>query len=252
MQSRTAFYLSRRWGRWFTLGVMTERRESPVPAGTSTGFRATTRAGLIALAVALFALFPSVFNCALPPSAASEHTAVTADLSAAQAIRIADAMHTVLSIDREVYTVEVVERLQNQAGVIRASQHWREANALPIPALMVRMASERASSRTNAYSFGLISPWAINKDNLPKTAAESAGFELIVKDPKRPFYEVESRPDGKRQLIALYPDIAVSQACITCHSEHPDSPRRDFHIGDVMGAMIVRVTLDESQAKATH
>jgi hypothetical protein len=231
---------------------MTEHPELRVPERQSTGFRGTTRAGLVALAVAMFALFPSIFNCALPPSAASEHIANAADLPAKQAVRIADAMHTVLAIDREVYTVEVVERLQNQAGVIRASQHWKEANALPIPALMVRMAAERAASRTNAYSFGLISPWAINKDNLPKTPAETAGLESIIKEPKHPFYEVESRPDGKRQLIALYPDIAVSQACITCHSEHPDSPRRDFHIGDVMGAMIVRVALDDSGEKPSH
>jgi hypothetical protein len=34
----------------------------------------------------------------------------------------------------------------------------------------------------------------------------------------------------------MFPDLAVAEACVTCHNEHPESPKRDWRLGDVMGA----------------
>lgn len=44
-------------------------------------------------------------------------------------------------------------------------------------------------------------------------------------------------------FTAVYPDVAVSPACTTCHNDHKDSPRTDFDIGDVMGGVVIRVPL---------
>jgi len=44
-------------------------------------------------------------------------------------------------------------------------------------------------------------------------------------------------------LQAVYADRAVSQACIGCHNTHPDSPKRDFKLNDVIGGMIITVPL---------
>ncbi|MCH2249514.1 MAG: DUF3365 domain-containing protein [Cognatishimia sp.] len=38
------------------------------------------------------------------------------------------------------------------------------------------------------------------------------------------------------RLVAMYPDIASVQPCVTCHNEHPDSPKTDWKLDDVMGA----------------
>jgi adenylate cyclase len=35
---------------------------------------------------------------------------------------------------------------------------------------------------------------------------------------------------------ALFPDIAVTQACADCHNENVDSPKHDWRVGDIMGA----------------
>ncbi|MDE3049644.1 MAG: DUF3365 domain-containing protein, partial [Nitrospirota bacterium] len=40
------------------------------------------------------------------------------------------------------------------------------------------------------------------------------------------------------------PDRAVAQTCVTCHNEHPNSPRRDFKVGDVMGGIIITIPID--------
>jgi hypothetical protein len=34
----------------------------------------------------------------------------------------------------------------------------------------------------------------------------------------------------------MFPDYASVQPCITCHNDHPDSPKKDWVLNDVMGA----------------
>jgi len=45
----------------------------------------------------------------------------------------------------------------------------------------------------------------------------------------------------RKYFTAIYPDVAVAQACIQCHNEHKDSPRSDFAMDDVMGGVVIRI-----------
>ena len=49
---------------------------------------------------------------------------------------------------------------------------------------------------------------------------------------------------GRSYFTAIYPDRASLTSCADCHNRHPDSPRRDFKTGDVMGALVIRVPLE--------
>jgi hypothetical protein len=156
---------------------------------------------------------------------------------------VADAVHLVMSADREIYAKQVVDRLQNEEKVIRASEHWKDDKLLPLPAQMFRMGAERVRQQTRALSYALLSQWPINKQNAPHTAAEKAGLEAVAADPARNQYSVEAL-GGARYFTAVYADRAVSAACADCHNHHPDSPRHDFKPDDVMGAIVIRVAAD--------
>lgn len=47
---------------------------------------------------------------------------------------IADALHAIMESDRTVYTRLIVNRLQNEEKVIKASEHWKDDKALVLPA----------------------------------------------------------------------------------------------------------------------
>jgi hypothetical protein len=50
---------------------------------------------------------------------------------------------------------------------------------------------------------------------------------------------------GRKQYFqAIYPDLAVSQACIDCHNGHRLSPKRDFKLNDVMGGIAITIPLE--------
>lgn len=155
---------------------------------------------------------------------------------------MADALHAVMESDRTVYTRMVVNRLQNEEKVIKASEHFKDDKALPLPAQMFRFGAEMVAEKKLGFSYSLQSLWPINKQNMPKTALEKKGLEAVAKDPAKPFYGEETL--GKtRYFTAIYADKAVAPACVTCHNEHKDTPRKDFKIGQAMGGVVMRIPM---------
>jgi hypothetical protein len=157
--------------------------------------------------------------------------------------KMADALHAVMSADRTTYTRAVVNRLQNDEKVIKATEHWKDEKTLPLPAQMFRMGAEMVAEKNAGFSYALVSMWPVNKQNNPKTEAEKKGLKFVAENPEKNFYEEETLGD-KKYFTAVYADTAVAPACVTCHNEHKDSPRKDFKIGDVMGGVVVRIPLD--------
>lgn len=156
--------------------------------------------------------------------------------------RMSDALHAVMASDRAIYTKKVVNRLVKEDKVIKASEHWGDEKALPLPAQMFRMGSELVAKKTDDFSYSLISSWPINKQNSPKTKSEKDGLAYIEANPGKNFYGEESL-GGKKYFTAIYPDPAVAPACIDCHNEHKDSPRTDFKMGETMGGVVIRIPL---------
>jgi hypothetical protein len=154
---------------------------------------------------------------------------------------MADAVHAVLEADRAVYTKHVVNRLQNEQGVIKASEHWKDDKALPLPAQMFRMGSELATEKAKGLNYALLSLWPLNQQNKPRTDIEKAGLAFVAQHPGQNYYGSEEL-GGTGYFTAVYADTAVANACVECHNQHKDSPRRDFKLGDVMGGVVVRIS----------
>jgi len=164
------------------------------------------------------------------------------DCGGVPAERVADFVYAVIQADRTFYTAHVVERLEKK-GVVVASENWREANTLPLPAQFLQEASRLAGTAQAGIGYRLISFWPINKQNLPKTEFEQKGLFETSQHPDRPYTETVMNGTDV-YLQAVYADRAVSQACIGCHNAHQDSPRRDFKEKDVMGGVLISIPIN--------
>jgi hypothetical protein len=153
-----------------------------------------------------------------------------------------DSLFAVMSSDRAVYTQKVVNRLQNDEKVIKASEHFEDDKALPLPAQMFRFGAEMVAEKTDKFSYQLLSLFPINKQNAPKTDVEKQGLEYIAANPGKNYYGDEEL-GGKKYFTAVYADKAVAPACVTCHNDHKDTPKKDFKIGDTMGGVVIRVPM---------
>ncbi len=157
--------------------------------------------------------------------------------------QVADMLHAVMAADRTVYTVRVVNRLQNVEKVITADEHFMDKKALPLPAQMFRFGAEKAAEKAKNFSYSLLSLWPVNRQNAPRTAAEKKGLQHVADNKGQNFYTEESL-GGKKYFTAVYADPAVSPACVSCHNDHQESPRRDFKLNDVMGGVVIRLLMN--------
>ena len=171
-----------------------------------------------------------------------------------------DYIHTVLLADRTAYTKHVVNRLkklegkEKPDGVIpaEATEGWEEAAGVPLPAQMFRLGSEVAAETAEekgiGFTYNLISTWNINDSNAPKSEFEKKAMEAVNEtgEPYKEYQEI----GGQKYFSALYPDKAVSEACVTCHNPHPVHldryPDKKFEMDDVMGGIIINLPIEES------
>lgn len=154
---------------------------------------------------------------------------------------VADYVHAVIEADRTFYTIHVVERMQKK-GLMVASENWRVANTLPLPAQFLMESGELAVKTGTKFRYRLIGLWPINKQNGPANEFERSGLEDVRINPERPFTRTVAE-GADRSFQAVYADRAVTQACIGCHNAHPNSPKRDFKPNDVMGGIVITIPL---------
>jgi hypothetical protein len=153
-----------------------------------------------------------------------------------------DSLHIVMDSDRAVYTKKVVGRLAAKEKVIKASEHFIDDKALPLPAQMFRFGAETVAEKTDKFTYSLQSLWPINAQNAPRTEVEKEGLNFINDNPGQNFYKEEVL-GGKTYFTAIYADVAVAPVCASCHNDHKDSPRTDFKVGDILGGVVIRVPL---------
>lgn len=154
---------------------------------------------------------------------------------------VSDYLNAIIRADRQVYTTDIVKRMQEQ-GIVLAKEDWKDKNAIPLPAQFLHSSSKIVAESGSGIRYRLISLWPIYRRNGPATPFEREGLEQLIKIPETP-YRGEVATGKMKFFQSIYADIATSQACVTCHNTHPLSPKRDFKIGDVMGAIVITIPL---------
>lgn len=157
----------------------------------------------------------------------------------------ADYIHAVIDANRRIYAHDIVARLSKK-GLLKSTENWEKENTLLLPAQFLLKSAEISNERGIGMRYYLTSLWPINKNNLPKSKSEKAGLQAVASNPKAPFSWIVQ--EGRRWFYqTVYPDIATSESCVSCHNNHPDSPRKDFKVGDVMGGILINLPLGRQE-----
>lgn len=135
------------------------------------------------------------------------------------------------NVVRALYTKEIVGA-GKEAG-LTFSEDWREdeVEAGPLPALFLREASKSLEKNAVPLSLFLGSDFPIASSNAFE-GIQVEKFNAIRKTFKPEYFYAADI----QRYTAMYPDYAISKACVDCHNKHPDSPKKDWQLQDVMGA----------------
>jgi len=176
-------------------------------------------AGFVLLAIYLFVSAPPE----LPDGMAGGQA-----ISAETALALLDAESAAI---RAMYTREIVGEGTRRGLAFR--EDWKKDGvaAGPLPALLLRETSNRLQMQVPELGLFLGSDYPLVKENL-FTGAQAAHYQEVKKTLKpKVFYDA-----ALGRTTAMFPDKASAQACVTCHNEHPNTPKKDWVLGEPMGA----------------
>jgi len=167
----------------------------------------------------------------------------------ADATHAATALVTQIKADREYYASVVVPRLLKMNAKLQVDYH-RVPNAFPLPATFLREVTDMVARTRADYRTKLLSPWPINKANGISDVFQQEGFESLIHGPREGIYGRRDTVGGATLMRFLAPDRAVHQSCVDCHNAHPDSPKHNFRLNDLMGAIEVSIPIEAPLQRA--
>ena len=134
-------------------------------------------------------------------------------------------------IARRLYAKEVLQEGKKRG--IKFDENWQEKDVVAglLPAQFLRETAsylEKSPARLGLY---LGSEFPINRTNLLEGLQVSK-----LKDIKKSNGDTFFKMPTEKTYVFMSPDIATVNSCVTCHNKHPESPKTDWKINDVMGA----------------
>jgi adenylate cyclase len=139
---------------------------------------------------------------------------------------------------RTLYSSDVVDRMDDVKSIHVTHKYTLEKNSIPLPATFLIELGQRIRQDNPEMSVRLFSdypfPWRQAeggaKDNFEREALTS-----LTQNPDQPFFRLEP---FQNQLAFRYAEADILQpSCVECHNTHPESPKRDWKVGDVRGVL---------------
>jgi len=146
-----------------------------------------------------------------------------------------------LSEFRTLYTSEVVQAAKKH-GLTITHDYKSTPNAIPLPATFSMTLGERIGRHQSGAKTYLYSPYPFpwrkqeNKAIFSNEFAQNA-WQALRDNPDKPYYSFEDF-EGQPAIRFAVAD-KMREACISCHNNHPKTPKNDWQVGDVRGILEV-------------
>ena len=148
-----------------------------------------------------------------------------------------DGLAAVINGFRDYYANDVVGRVLSHPGRTEVLPNYQSVpGAIPIPATLSlelgsAMGEQKATSHMGYRFFS----------DYPFVSRSLHTFDVFERDALRALrekrdtavYEVSGSWLDRR--VRLITPIVMAQTCVNCHNTHPESPKRDWKVGDVRG-----------------
>jgi len=151
---------------------------------------------------------------------------------------------------RNFYAQELVPRAI-AAGVEVTHDYKSRSNALPLPATLTielghYMSQVDGGTQVRLYS-DLPFPWRASERRLDNFQTQALAH--LQKNPEVPFVR-EELLNGQRVLRYAQADRMLT-GCVACHNHYEGSPKTDWKVGDVRGALEVILPVSQWQSATT-
>lgn len=159
------------------------------------------------------------------------------DLAQQTALEAAANQAAILEEVNALYSEEVVSRI-GLTDVHVTHDYESRPNSIPLPATFLTRLGERLSASVEGLEVRHYSdsPFSFRADEGLDTF-QSQALQMLRARPDEPFIRVKG---GDAAVLQYATARRMESSCVACHNAHPDSPRRDWSVGDVRGVLEIR------------
>ncbi len=164
------------------------------------------------------------------------------NLSEANLRRQASNLNSLMTSVRTYYANRIVARVLASPGTTQVTHEYESIpGAIPIPATLSLELGQVISEQQQNISYRFVSDYPFAKrmphdlDGFEKTSLAA----LRVNSHQQP---IDVALSGLTDRVRLIAPVIMGAACVNCHNSHPESPKRDWKIGDVRGIQEVTIT----------
>jgi len=177
--------------------------------------------------------------------ALSSMTYLSLTLIESQALQNAVLSAEALNEARILYSENAVERAKIIDGITVTHLYHDQKGAIPNPATYTIELGGRISADNPGTLVRLYSdfPFGYRKaTGGPRDAFQRSAINYLRKYPKKAFFRKEKV--AGRVSFRYAEAVIMEPSCVACHNTHPDSPRKDWKVGDVRGVLEITQPLD--------
>jgi len=157
------------------------------------------------------------------------------------AVLAADSYLRALEAVREVYTSEVVNRLEGSSVVV-THDYERYEHAVPLPATFTLSIADNLSPSIEGLSVRLYSEYPFPfRGEVEMDDFERAAFDVLAAKPDSFFSQVQGA--GADRVLRYARGDTMRAECVSCHNSHPESPKTDWEVGDLRGVLAISFPL---------
>jgi class 3 adenylate cyclase len=155
----------------------------------------------------------------------------------------ASSLSSVINDIRGYYASNVVGRVLEAPGQTRPLHNYHDVpGAIPIPATLSIELGEVIGSKEGIVAYRFVSDYPFaNRAAHALDPFEQRALEGFRRTRRAEATQWETTGSLFNRRIRIATPVMMGGACVTCHNSHPESPKKDWQIGDVRGIQSITV-----------
>ena len=192
----------------------------------------------ITLTIGVFGVIAAVLVAILTP-------VLIEDLIQKEALRSARDNVKQLKILRGWYSTNIVGPV-TKLGFTPHYAHKDDDRTIPLPATMVHEVSELYT--VEGISLDLYSDFPFpHRAGRQLDPFARAAWNVLTAEPEKVFSET-IKQGGREVMRVAIADTMLNASCVNCHNTHPESPKKNWKLGDVRGVLEMKLDLTDDLA----
>jgi adenylate cyclase len=150
--------------------------------------------------------------------------------------------NSVIASVRSYYAANIVGRVLTHPGTTQVVHNYTDVpGAIPIPAtLSIELGRVIGEQQTNiGYRFVSDYPF-LHRPPHALDEFERRSLAALRNNPQQELTDISWADFSAR--VRLVAPVIMGATCVGCHNTHPDSPKRDWKVGDVRGIQEISIT----------